>query len=237
MADLEKVVELLGETIFGKNLAAFLELVKKLFVDWEVEPKRLFHMLQNLRKTDLLGLIAGTHEIKAKPEPEKFALLADLGEITVPDNFKHSKCLEVFRKENRKKFYYFNDAITDKNFPNPSRILKPGDKLWVRAFKQVTPGETTSEERMKFLATQNAIHTGAQGASLVFEQKHGQLPKGFWYCSFDEKDRLWEDADGDHRVPYVSAYSVGAFQFVLGIFEYPWNDVNCVLCFCDKKEL
>ena len=173
-------------------------------------------------------------EPTAPAEPtEKFALLVDLGIITVPDDYDHAKQLAVFMKKNRKKFYGVNDNITDANFPNPTRILKPGDKLRVRAFKQVVVGTTTSEERMAFLATQKAIHTGAQGASLVFDQKRDQLPKGKWYASFDEKDRLWTDAGGSHRVPGVDAHSDGDFCFDLGSFENVWDDDGAFLCFCD----
>jgi hypothetical protein len=89
---------------------------------------------------------------------------------------------------------------------------------------------------MVFLATQKAIHTGAQGASLVFEQKRGELPKGKWYASFDEKDRLWKDADGYHRVPYVNAYSDGDFDFNLGYFGPVWHGNNAFLCFCDIEK-
>lgn len=175
-------------------------------------------------------------EPTVQPESkEKFALLVDLGIITVPDDYVHDKQLTTFGKQNRKKFYYYNDEITDKNFPNPTRVLKPGDKLRVRAFKQVVGGTTTSEERMAFLATQKAIHTGAQGASLVFDQKRDQLPKGKWYASFDEKDRLWADADGDHRVPSVYCYSGGDFGFRLGSFEDVWSDGSAFLCFCDVE--
>ncbi len=170
----------------------------------------------------------------AKPT-EKFALLVDLGIITVPDDYVHEKRLTTFGKQNRKKFYYYNDEITDKNFQNPTRVLKPGDKFRVRAFKQVVGGTTTSEERMAFLVTQKAIHTGAQGASLVFEQKRDQLPKGKWYASFDEKERLWADADGNHRVPGVSCDSDGGFRFDLGYFERVWRGVNAFLCFCDVE--
>ena len=90
---------------------------------------------------------------------KRFELLADLGVITVPDDYVHEKQLGLFEKKNRKKFYFYNDAITDTNFSNPTRILKPGDKLWVRAFKQIVSGSTTSEERMTFLATKKAIHS------------------------------------------------------------------------------
>jgi hypothetical protein len=176
-----------------------------------------------------------------KPKPalpaeptEKFALFVDLGIITVPDDYVHGERLAMFGKQNRKKFYYYNDAISDANFPNPNRILKPRDKLRVRAFKQIVSGTTTSEERMAFLATQKAVHTGAQGVSLVWDQKRDQLPKGYWYASLDEKDRLWRDVDGYHRVPFVYRYSDGDFWFYLGPFEIGWYGVHCLLCFCDE---
>jgi hypothetical protein len=169
----------------------------------------------------------------AKPT-EKFALLVDLGQIIVPADFDQVNWLSKFTKKNRKKFYYFNEDITDANFSNPSRILKPGDKLHVRIFKQIVSGTTTSEERLAFLATQKAVFTGAQGASLVFEQKRDQLPKGKWYTSFDEKDRLLF-VGGYRRVPDVGADSDGDFNFDLGFFEYMWDDDCAFLCFCDVE--
>lgn len=169
---------------------------------------------------------------EASAQAGKFGLLADLGEITVPANYDHAKHLDSFRKKNKKKFYFYNDAITDANFSNPTRVLKPGDKFRVRAFKQIVGGSTTSEERMAFLAAQKAVHTGAQGASLVFEEKRDQLPKGYWYSSFDEKGRLWF-GEGLHRVPIVYASSDGDFSFNLGFFEEVWYGLNASLCFCD----
>lgn len=167
---------------------------------------------------------------------DKFGLLADLGIMTVPAGYDHATQLVKFgEKKSRKRFCSFNDEIMDENFPNPSRILKPGDKLRVRAFQQIVGGTTTSEERMAFLATQKAIHTGAQGASLVFEQMRDKLPKGKWYASFDEKERLWKDASGGHRVPGVDAYSDGVFGFSLGRFEEVWDQDYAFLCFCDVE--
>ena len=178
-----------------------------------------------------------------KPEPtapaettEKFALLVDLGIITVPDDYAHEKRLTTFREQNHKKFFYYDKAITDAKFPNPTRILKPGDKFCVRAFKQVVGGNTTSDERMAFLATQKAIHISAQGMSLVFDQKRDQLPKGKRYASFDEKDRLRTDADGCHWVPSMGCHSDGDFDFNLGYFEDVWNGNGAFLCFCDAEE-
>ena len=221
--------------MLGDNLASLLELAKKWLVTFAIDPKKLLHTFQNIPKDDLMGLIAGTHEIKAKSQlpvvdEEKFTLLVDLGVITIPDDYVHGKELGSL---NQSDFYYFNKDITDKHFSNPSRILKPGDKLWVRAFKQVSSGSTTSVERMQLLAKQNAIHTGAQGASIVYKQKRNELPKGYWYSSLDEKDRLWKDADGFHRVPFVVADTGGDFEFDLGYFGNVWDSDDVVLCFCD----
>ncbi|MDP2934305.1 MAG: hypothetical protein Q8N59_00835 [bacterium] len=164
---------------------------------------------------------------------EKFGLFKDLGITTVPDDYVHSTRLASFEKENRKKFYYWNDATTDKNFAKATTKLVPGRKLHVKVFKQIVSGTTTSEECLAFLKSQNAVLTGAQGASLVFEQKREDLPKGYWYLSFDEKEALWKDAVGYHRVPYVDRYSDGDWYFDLGYFEYVWRDHYCLLCFCD----
>lgn len=183
----------------------------------------------------------GDIKLKSKPEVpsepiEKFALLADLGTITVPDNYVHSTQLESFRKNNGKMFYSYDDNITDQNFSKATVQLTPGRKLHVRAFKQIVHGRTTSEERMEFLAKQNAVHTGAQGLSLVFEKKRDQLPKGFWYASFDEREALWKDADGYRRVPYVDVHSGGHFDFSLGYFECAWRGSHAFLCFCDVEQ-
>ena len=59
MANYTKVVEMLGE-----NLASFLELGKKILVDWKVDTRKVLSMLHNLRKADFIGLIEGTHEIR-----------------------------------------------------------------------------------------------------------------------------------------------------------------------------
>ena len=82
---------------------------------------------------------------------------------------------------------------------------------------------------MAFLEKQKAVYTGAQGASIVFKQKRDELPKGYWYSSFDEKNRLWKD----HRVPYVGADTDGDFYLYLGYFEGVWHDDYAFLCFRD----
>jgi hypothetical protein len=167
------------------------------------------------------------------PDP-RFALVKTL-DITVPTDYVHATQLATFTKENKRKCYYWNDAITDPNFAKVTTVLTPGRKFKVKVFKQVVSGTTTSEERMAFLRSHKTVFVGAQGASLVFEQQRQALPKGYWYASFDEKDALWQDSGGCRRVPGVLADSVGDFDFGLGRFEEDWHDGNCLLCFCDDK--
>ncbi len=163
----------------------------------------------------------------------KFSLLVNLGIIIVPDDCVAGTELASL---NKKDFYYCNENLTDKNFSNPSRILKPGDKFSVKAFKQNFSGTTTSQERLGFLATfPNAVLLGAQGGSLVYKQKRSELPKGYWYASFDKNGKLWKDSDGNHRVPNVYAYTDGDFVFNLGYFEGDWHESCVLLCFYEES--
>ena len=170
---------------------------------------------------------------------EKFALLADLGTITVPEDYVHGTRLASFRAKYQdgefKRFHFYNDALTDANFPNPSRILKHSDKLSVRAFRQIAVGMTTSEERMLFLQTEGAVFTGAQGASLVWEQKCKELPKGYWYSSFNKNERLSEVADGHHMVPDIGAGVDGTYHFHVGHLNLDQGVGVALLCFCEVE--
>jgi hypothetical protein len=85
---------------------------------------------------------------------------------------------------------------------------------------------------LAFLKSQNALLVGAQGASIIWEQKKDQLLKGYWYCSFDEKEHL-PFLDGYRRVPDVCANSGGGFNFGLGSFELVWDEGDAVLVLCD----
>ena len=132
-------------------------------------------------------------------------------DIIVPEDYDHATHLDAFKRERGKEFYYYNDAITDENFGKASIKITPGRKFKVEVF-QITK-TMSSEACLKFLAEQGAILTGAQGASLVYEQAKDKLPKGRWHVSFDKKDCLWVDSGGRHRVPFVDACSDGDFKF------------------------
>jgi hypothetical protein len=126
-----------------------------------LEELEMFNNLSPKARAERFGDFKKPKSVLPAKPTDKFSLLVDLGTITVPDNYDHVTRLATFKKENEKKFYSYNSAITDENFPKPTRILKPGDKFQVRAFKQIVSGETTSEERMAFLSKQKAVFVGA----------------------------------------------------------------------------
>src|SRR5207244_1674639 len=128
--------------------------VGKLVLDGKRDPEYVASYLQQIVAEPVPKLLSEAEPKNPSAQSVKFAELADLGIITVPDDYDHATQLDKFMKANRKKFYDVNKNITDANFPNPSRVLKPGDKLRVRVFEQIVGGTTTSDECMKFLVEQ-----------------------------------------------------------------------------------
>lgn len=165
-------------------------------------------------------------------------LLVDLGIVEVPDDYNHATALETFRQRHVQNFSHLDQYITDVNFRHPTRVLEPGDKFNVRAFKPGVPGFTCSEKRMAFLATQDAIYTGAQGACLVWEQKRDQLLKGHRYFSYDLKERLWKSPTTEnHGLPGLMAIHGYSFDFRLVAFESEYlSDSDAFLCFTEVKD-
>jgi len=157
--------------------------------------------------------------------------LANAFNIVVPKGYDHAMRLTDFTKAHGSEFNYYNSDITDEHFSQATIKLVPGRKFKVKAF-HITK-TVTSEDCLSFLHKQKAVLIGAQGASLVYELAKNKLSKDRWSVSFDEKDALWVDSGGGHRVPYVGRYPDDAFDFDLGHFEDDWTGAYCLLCFCD----
>ncbi|EKD23976.1 MAG: hypothetical protein ACD_81C00135G0002 [uncultured bacterium] len=135
---------------------------------------------------------------------EKFKLFADLGFITVPDD------------------YVCNTVFNHVDFSNPSVILRPGDNFAVRVYK-ILYETVTSEECLKFLEGRDEgnIFLGAQGISVICEAKDLKLPQGFSCVAFDRKENL-PFVRGSHYVPAVRVESDGSYYRHLGSFERRW---------------
>ena len=157
----------------------------------------------------------------------RFELLMEF-KVTVPTDYDHETQLSTL---NKKEFYYFNDALTDRNFRKATQKLIPGKTYKAKLFS--IRKIVNSNDCLGLYKAVGAILTGAQGISLVYQLKKHVLPEGKYIVSFDEKDALWQDSGGNHGVPHVFAHSGGDFEFSLGYFGDDWNDFNCVLCFRD----
>ena len=142
-----------------------------------------------------------------------FTLLKDLGIIETPKDYVHKECLNLFMKKNQKKFNFFDNRITDEKFPNPTKILKPGEKFYVQAFRSVKFGTTSCSECITFINIQKAVYLGARGISLVFEQKRNLLEIGYSYHSLEENKEILS-SDSYAKLPCLCYYSNG-FSFYL----------------------
>lgn len=187
----------------------------------------------NQRAKAMMAAIEVRAPEKPREEKEKphFKFVTSF-DVAVAANYDHATRLDTFKRGHGEEFYFYNADITDEHFTKATTKLAPGRKLVVKIF-QITR-RVSSEECLAFLKTQKAVLVGAQGATLAYGEGKDQLPKGRWHISFDEKEALWEDAIGCHRVPYVSAGSGGDFWFRLGSFGGDWRGGGCLLCFCDS---
>ncbi|MCF7831512.1 MAG: hypothetical protein K9M36_01335 [Candidatus Pacebacteria bacterium] len=196
----------------------------------------------NLSKEEAQEIIksGGEMQKQIKPILQKLAMvdqrfgpaIKDF-EFTVPSDYKHDTQLDTFAGKTKllSTTYYFNDALTSKNFAKATNELEPSKKYRVRIFPILAT--VTSEDCMRFLAKQHAILVGGQGLTLLQANKPDEFPVGKYTVSFDEKDSLWKDSDGYRRVPLVFRCSDGGCWFLLGDFGLDWVGVRCLLCFCD----
>lgn len=187
-------------------------------------------------------------------ENENFEVFSSTEAIVVPNTYNHTTQLNSFAGEHSVEFQFFGNHPTNEHYSNPSRILKPGDRLFVRAFRRRNFIEgggdrlnsvITSEDCLTFHKTQQAVYTGAQGLSLVWTQLREILPKGYRYFSFDEKERLWNNTSGflldqEEMVPFFNRgqdspmFSLGT-EFGVSRFSQIFDNIlshrTAFLCF------
>ncbi len=100
-----------------------------------------------------------------------------------------------------------------------------------RTVDRIVAPYTSSHKCMAFLDTQGAQYTGAQGLSLVWEQRREKFLLGMVHASFDRPHRLWKDEKGDYRVPYIRLSFAEDFGFEHRRFTAAWFDDAAFLCF------
>lgn len=153
--------------------------------------------------------------------------------FTVPVNYNHNTQIDTFAQKTKKLETTgdYDDHLTSANFAKATNKLEPGKTYKVKIFPILST--VTSEDCLKFLRKQNVLLVGGQGLTLIQALKADQFPTGKWTVSFDEKNALWEDAFGDHRVPISCPRLDGCWDFGLGRFEGHWVNYYCLLCVCD----
>lgn len=136
-----------------------------------------------------------------------YVVHSDFATITVPAEYNHERRLEEYRIDS----FHRNDGIRCPDFGEPSRILKPGDNLRVRLFRQTTQGVLTLEERREFFDAQGAVHVGAQGASLIAEVLGERLTNNYWHVPVD----TGEESSSEH----VQGLRPCVYRFFEGVLE------------------
>jgi hypothetical protein len=180
----------------------------------------------------LKELIDGTNE--------KFALFMDFGVVTVPANYDHTTQCTSFKRKFNDRSLEFHHHLTDANFQDLSDILKPGDKLWVQAFKQIVPSYTTYEERVAFLNRQDSALVGVHGALLILEHLEQKnltkgLPRGYIYSSFGSKDKDFVESGSNiskfRSLPYIDVSKYGHLRLGVFLKEARFGMEEIILCF------
>ncbi len=206
----------------------FADMLRKMKPSFSKDEAQEIIKTFNVVKLDIEKVLK-THAISDK----RFGLTVIEFTITVPNDYKHENQINTFAKKVKKleTTNYYNDDFTDENFTKATNKLEPGKTYIVKIHPILQTVQ--SEDCMLFLKKQNSILVGGQGISLIYELNKEAFPKGKYTVSFDEKDALWVDSDGRHRVPNVIAYSDGDFSFRLGGFEDGWRDNYCLLSVCE----
>lgn len=144
---------------------------------------------------------------------------ADLGIVTVPDDYDPASYLALFKARYQDQLSEYDDRITDNNFPS---VLKPRDNFKVLIFRKSESSENnriTSSAIFKYLRSVRAVLASIQGACLVWEQKKEELARDRGYIAVGEIKNLWLDQHRFHRLPYLMSHQSGRLTIDLGFFE------------------
>lgn len=125
-------------------------------------------------------------------------------------------------------YYYVNADITAANFPIPETVETENYKI-IKMDKSFS-----SKEAIERIKTEGCRPGNIYELALLKENHPELWPKGQW-SSIIAFGTDFTDSGGNHRVPYVFAFSGGGFEFGLGHFEETWNAGFCLLCFCDNQ--
>lgn len=159
-----------------------------------------------------------------------FEWFGTMGYLYVPENYQHETCLGDVRGRHSHQLQSFNKFITDELCGRVSRVLKPGDRLYVSLFRNRVRRVFDVDDGLAVLASQGAVFPGAQGLALLSEQKVRRFPIGYDCVSIDQIQRLPVDLEGHWRVPSSPCY--GDSTRGLDLEALGWMaDRTAIVCF------
>lgn len=158
--------------------------------------------------------------------------------LTIPEEYKHGKQLELFKSKNLHDFYAYDSRITDENFSNASRKLFPGKPYTVKIFRIAKDKKMSFRECMAFLKTQkNLVLVSAQGLSLVWEICKEVFLPSTRILSLDAENYLFKDKEGSLWIPAIMQrdqrleMNKPNFSLVPVVDGCHKTDYECFLCF------
>lgn len=155
--------------------------------------------------------------------PDDFAVLADLGIVTVPNN--GSVLLADLATDG-----YGCHLTFERGINRGIDIHQPGEKYWVRAVKPRSRYANLSE----LLKKSQAKYLGINGISLVLRTAYNKLPKGYRYISLSsDKIEYGRTIDEDHYEVYAHEMEDRIFGVNICLTEYLSDKKDyAVLLFC-----
>ncbi len=171
----------------------------------------------------------------------KFIQVADLGIMTVPESYDPVNALSLLRENPPSNVRYVNLVIGDRTYGNPTRVLRPGERFWVRVHQIVDQNDTNTAEYLEYLASLNSYLPGIQGGAVVLQEKQDLLPSNLSFMLVDADDRLFVDhGNRNGEGPFVCelSYDVLAkgWKFLLKDkdFNYGMYDNElAIFSYCD----
>jgi len=191
-----------------------------------IKIRRVLYLLTNAQISS--NLKKNLYNLKTKKMSEK---LLNKIEFIVPYNYIHDSIIDDYVKKLKELNIHCNDDFTSENFKKATNKLIPGVIYEVNLIS--VPPKSKGQDCIDYLKKEtDTLLFGGQGLSLVLNVVKEKLPKNTCIISFDEKDTLFKDSDGDHLVPFAEINSSGVENFIcLDIFEKEFCDSYYLLYF------
>jgi hypothetical protein len=169
------------------------------------------------------------------PPEEKFEVRkdGDLGVIEVPPHYGHGQLVDELKHK-----YQGNSVITGLEPLNPawfsrsSCVLRVGERYHVEVVTQKEEGLTTWTERLKYLKERGAVHPGAHGLLLVFDQKRHMLPvqRERWFTVIDVEEHLYM-SNRQLYVLVMEKEEAGTYKLCVSPVNRAISENTAFLCF------